>query len=126
MDFPTAPCGPPGNSNSANSIPPQPPAFGDPSKRRRDLLKKHEQPPIILSNLCPIGKYYASADKVFVQFKAHLATQQLDDAYIIGRRFALFSTVSLPKHDYYKSPKPELVALRLKNQKDAQWVTRGL
>ena len=132
MDFPTAPSGPPGNSNSANSTcinlppPPQPPAFGDPSKRRRDLLKKHEQPPIILSNLCPIDKYYASADKVFVQFKAHLATQQLDDAYIIGRRFALFSTVSLPKHDYYKSPKPELVALRLKNQKDAQWVTRGL
>ena len=50
----------------------------------------------------------------------------MDDAYIIGRRFALFSTASLPKHDYYASPNPELARLRIKNQKDAQWVTRGV
>eukprot|EP00578_Thalassiosira_sp_NH16_P015404 CAMPEP_0181123358 /NCGR_PEP_ID=MMETSP1071-20121207/25856_1 /TAXON_ID=35127 /ORGANISM="Thalassiosira sp., Strain NH16" /LENGTH=605 /DNA_ID=CAMNT_0023208493 /DNA_START=85 /DNA_END=1899 /DNA_ORIENTATION=+ len=141
MNLPTAPSGrPPGNSASPhnshngkcrlNPPPPAPaPARGDisrPSKPRRDALKQHEQPPIALSNLCKIDKYYAAAEKVLGQFKTHLANSELDDAYIIGRRFALFSTVSLPKHDYYKSPKGELVRLRLKNQKDAQWVTRGL
>ncbi|KAL7527071.1 hypothetical protein ACHAXR_003896 [Thalassiosira sp. AJA248-18] len=154
MKLPTAPSGPPGkpigdSSTSQNGIrngnntnknngrlnppppspapaPPPTPAFGDPSKPRREALKKHERPPIPLSNLCPISKYYSAADKVYDQFKDHLANRNLDEAYIIGRRFALFSTVSLPKHDYYTSPKSDLVRLRLKNQKDAQWVTRGL
>jgi len=141
MDFPSAPSGPPGrpagdsstashhtNGNGVNLPPPPlpPPARGDPSKPRRDALKRQERPPIPLSNFCPIDKYYDAADKVLVQFKAHLANMELDEAYIIGRRFALFSTVSLPGHDYYKSPRSELISLRLKNQKDAQWVTRGL
>jgi len=150
MDLPTAPSGPPGKPTGGDSAaslngnngghrihnlnptvpsPPAPapaPAFGDPSKPRRNALKENERPPITLSNLCPIDKYYAATDKVMNQFKAHLANGELDDAYITGRRFALFSTVSLPRHDYYTSPKAELVRLRLKNQKDAQWVTRGL
>lgn len=137
MNFPIAPAGPPGKSpakvfasqnSSGNDHGRQTPAWtrGEPSKLRRDLLKKHEKPAFTLFNLCPIEKYYATADNVLDKFKSHLAAGELDDAYIIGRRFALFSTVSLPGHDYYTSPKPNLVQLRVKNQKDAQWVTRGL
>jgi hypothetical protein len=141
MNFPAAPSGPPGKpiggdcvhgrsngiANGRLNPPPTPQAsFGEHSKRRRELLKKYEQPPIKLSNLCSIDKYYASADRVLRQFKAHLAKGELDDAYVIGRRFALFSTVSLPNHDYFNSPKAGFVQLRNKNQKDAEWVTRGL
>jgi hypothetical protein len=61
---------------------------------------------------------------VLAQFKLHLTNGELDDAYIIGRRFALFSTVSLPGHHYYTSP--NYAKERVKNQKDAAWVTRGL
>lgn len=143
MRFPTAPSGPPrtpfggdhaynsGNGNDAGrrlNPPPPPPssAHREPSKARREILKQFEKPPIVLSNLCPIDRYYASADLVLSQFKAHLAKGELDDAFVIGRRFALFSTVSLPNHDYYTSTSAILVKLRVKNQKDAQWVTRGL
>ena len=136
MDLPTAPSGPPGdgcsNSNDTNnqlnspSPSSQPPAFGEPSKQRRTLLKKQEQPPITLSNLTPITRYYTATNKVLEQFKAHCAAHEFDEAYIIGRRFALFSTVSLPQHDYYMSPKPELVALRQQNIKDSKWVTTGV
>lgn len=92
---------------------------------RREALKRHnETAPIALSNLTPITKYYSAADKVLDQFKKHLDAGELDDAYIIGRRFALFSTVSLPKHHYYTSPNH--ASLRLKNQKDAAWVTTGI
>jgi len=137
MDLPTAPSGPPGDgcnnkndiNNQLNSPSPsssQPPAFGEPSKQRRTNLKKQEQPPITLSNLTPITRYYTAANKVLEQFKAHCAAHEFDEAYIIGRRFALFSTVSLPQHDYYMSPKPELVALRQQNIKDSQWVTTGV
>lgn len=102
-------------------------SLGEASKARRESLKKHnEKDPIKLQNLCPISKYYAAADIVLEQFKQHLADGDLDAAYIIGRRFALFSTVSLPGHDYYTSPNADLVRLRLKNQKDAQWVTTGI
>lgn len=131
MDFPSAPSAPPGKPSnksygSTNSESPLP--FGDASKARREALKEKNEkaPPITLSNLCPLGKYYSAADKVLDQFKTLLKEGKLDDAYIIGRRFALFSTVSLPKHDYYSSSDPELARLRIKNQKDAQWVTRGV
>lgn len=128
--LPSAPSGTPGlpnNGNLSTNTSSSPPPLGEPSKARREALKrKNEIPPIDLSNLCPIAKYYAAADRVFDQFKAHLEAKEYDDAYIIGRRFALFSTVSLPKHDYYKSPSAVLVRLRIKNQKDAEWVTRGL
>lgn len=103
------------------------PPLGEPSLERREALKKHnEKAPIALQNLCPIQKYYAAADTVLGQFKHLLKEGDLDGAYIIGRRFALFSTVSLPGHDYYTSPDPDLIKLRLKNQKDAQWVTTGV
>ena len=123
MDIlPSAPSNAPGSSNKAAT-----PSLGEASKARRESLKKHnEKDPIKLQNLCPISKYYAAADIVLEQFKQHLADGDLDAAYIIGRRFALFSTVSLPGHDYYTSPNPDLVRLRLKNQKDAQWVTTGI
>lgn len=137
MDLPTVPSAPPGrigdngsdDGHKGNLPPPPPPPIplrGDPSKSRRDALKRHERPPIVLSNLCPVEKYYAAAEKVLRQFKDHLARSELDEAYIIGLRFALFATVSLPSHDYYTSPKGELIRLRLQNRKDAQWVTRGL
>ena len=133
MRFPIAPSSPPSgkpigsNGRPIPSAPPSPTiAPGEPSKARRERLKQYEKPPIELSNLCPIDRYYTSADLVLSQFKAHLAKGELDDAFVIGRRFALFSTISLPNHDYYTSPNTRLVQLRIKNQKDALWVTRGL
>ena len=120
MDLPSAPSNAPGDSSKK-------PPLGEPSKARRESLKKHnEKAPITLQNLCPISKYYTAADIVLEQFKQLLKKGDLDGAYIIGRRFALFSTVSLPGHDYYTSPNPHLIQLRLKNQKDAQWVTTGI
>ncbi|KAL7434416.1 hypothetical protein ACHAXM_004055 [Skeletonema potamos] len=120
MDLPSAPSNAPGDMSNKSKL-------GEPSKARRESLKKHnEKAPIALQNLCPISKYYAAADIVLEQFKELLKNGDLDGAYIIGRRFALFSTVSLPGHDYYTSPNPDLVKLRLKNQKDAQWVTTGI
>lgn len=120
MDFPSAPGNAPGKACNK-------PPLGEPSFARREALKKHnEKAPLTLQNLCPIQKYYAAADTVLGQFKNLLKEGDLDGAYIIGRRFALFSTVSLPSHDYYKSRDPDLIKLRLKNQKDAQWVTSGV
>ena len=89
-------------------LPPSAPstAPGDASRERRLYLKLREKDPIRLQNLCPISKYYAAADIVLEQFKQHLADGDLDSAYIIGRRFALFSAISLPGHDYYLSPNP--------------------
>lgn len=129
MRFPIAPSSPPSGKPIGNGIPSAPPSPaipGEPSKARRAILKQYEKPPIELSNLCPIDRYYASADLVLSQFRAHLTKGELDDAFVIGRRFALFSTISLPNHDYYTSPNTRLVQLRIKNQKDALWVTRGL
>ena len=134
MRLPIAPSSPPagkpiGDGAGGRPIPSPPsPAIapGEPSRARRARLKQYEKPPIELSNLCPINRYYASADLVLTKFRAHLAKGELDDAFVIGRRFALFSTISLPNHDYYKSPNTMLVQLRIKNQKDALWVTRGL
>ncbi|KAL7492185.1 hypothetical protein ACHAWT_001378 [Skeletonema menzelii] len=121
MDFSSAP------GNASGKYFSNKPPLGEPSKARRESLKKHnEKAPITLQNLCPIHKYYAAADVVLEQFKKLLKEGDLDGAYIIGRRFALFSTVSLPGHDYYTSPNPDLIKLRLKNQKDAQWVTTGV
>lgn len=128
MRFPIAPSSPP-IGNGGRAIPSAPSSAispGEPSKARRERLKQYEKPPIELSNLCPIDRYYASADLVLSQFRSHLAEGELDDAFVIGRRFALFSTISLPNHDYYTSPNTRLVQLRIKNQKDALWVTRGL
>ncbi|KAL3805146.1 hypothetical protein HJC23_003374 [Cyclotella cryptica] len=123
MNLPNVPSGPPGapqNNHKADA-----PPLGELSKSRRDALKRHNQEvPIPLSNLTPITKYYSAADKVLEQFKKHLEVGELDDAYIIGRRFALFSTASLPNHHYYTSPNH--AQLRIKNQRDAEWVTRGL
>ena len=120
MNLPSAPSSAPGSISSK-------PPLGELSKARRESLKKHnEKAPIPLQNLCPINKYYAAADIVLQEFKNLLKNGDLDGAYIIGRRFALFSTVSLPGHDYYTSPNQQLTQLRLKNQKDAQWVTTGI
>ena len=123
MDLlPSAPSNAPGDFSDKT-----PPPLGEASKARREHLKKHnEKEPLVLQNLVSISRYYAAADVVLQQFKQHLADGDLDAAYIIGRRFALFSTVSLPGHDYYTSPNANLIQLRLKNQKDAQWVTTGL
>ena len=134
MNLPTAPSNPPSssssNNNHNNTSATTPPhhdySFGQPSKSRRELLKLHNETtsPIPLSNLTPITKYYTAASKVLSQFKHHLSHHELDDAYIIGRRFATFSTVSLPSHDYYSSPR--YVKERIQNAKDAEWVLKGL
>ena len=120
MDMPTAP-----NNAPGTKTPPPKPALGLPSKSRREALKsRNETTPIPLSNLTPLPKYYSAASKVLLQFKHHLSQRELDDAYIIGRRFAYFSTVSLPSHDYYKSDK--YGRERVENHRDVVWVMGAL
>ncbi|EJK47896.1 hypothetical protein THAOC_33350 [Thalassiosira oceanica] len=126
---PRHPGGPPGGGSNdiggRSSKPRQ--ELGELSRRRRDALKEqNEKPPILLSNFVSIEKYYHAADTVLEQFRQYSSQQDLDNAYIIGRRFALFSTESLPGHDYYNSPKPELIKLRQKNVRDLEWVTTGI
>ena len=98
-----------------------------PSLARRDALKERDRSnnnnggnkkSFILSNLCPIERYYTAADKVLQAFELCLNDNRLDDAYVYGLRFANFSTVALPTHDYYDSRKPIQNQLRRKNQKN--------
>jgi hypothetical protein len=99
-----------------------------PSENRRNILKANEAnnnfPPI--SNLTPIERYYEVATKLKQLFEVNLSEHKLDNAYIYGRRFAKFSAVALPQHDYYKAPKPELKLLKRKNKKDLSNVIDSL
>ena len=71
-----------------------------------------------ISNLCQIERYYEAAAKIYVKFESHYKKKDLDLAYIYGMRFVTFSLKALPQHNYHKSIKPELNALRLENEQE--------
>uniref|UniRef100_A0A7S4VZU4 USP8 dimerisation domain-containing protein n=1 Tax=Ditylum brightwellii TaxID=49249 RepID=A0A7S4VZU4_9STRA len=98
------------------------------SESRRNTLRKLDDEmsnsffPSKLSNLRAIESYYGIANKVLVAFESCYESNELDNAYLYGRRFAKFSMEALPSHDYYNSAKTELKALRIKNVKDVEGV----
>jgi len=81
---------------------------------------------IRISNICPIDRYYKVSNKVLDTFEEkfdeiaqsntntheHADPRLLDDAYIYGRRYAVFVSQVLPKHDYFESTVPKYVNLR--------------
>jgi len=79
---------------------------------------------IRISNICPIDRYYKVSNKVLETFEEkfdeiqlsaaheHADPRLLDDAYIYGRRYAVFVSQVLPKHDYFESTAPKYVNLR--------------
>jgi hypothetical protein len=90
-----------------------------PSDERRNALKKLEGTfeAEHISNQIPIQRYYAIADRILENFYTALDKNQLDTAYLYGRRFARFISDLLPKHDYYKANKKQYVELRKEYEK---------
>jgi hypothetical protein len=60
--------------------------------------------------------------QVLKEFDMQYASDELDHAFVYGRRFAMLSTQSLPRHDYYNSPNPQSAAMRIQNQRECQRV----
>jgi hypothetical protein len=58
-----------------------------------------------VSNFFPLERYYEAADKVLQSFEKAYSEQRLDDAYVLGKRYARYSLESLPQHDYFRSSK---------------------
>lgn len=67
----------------------------------------------------PIEKYYNAADRLFVSFQQAFDDRRLDEAYVLGVRYATFSLESLPKHSGYKS---KYKTMRLKNARQVNEV----
>ena len=96
-----------------------------PSEGRRAALRKAEgEINVEVSNFFPIERYYDGADKVLHSFLKAYDEKRLDDAYVLGKRFATFSLEGLPKHDYYRSPK--YASLQKKNNQQLQLVISKL
>ena len=53
-------------------------------------------------------------------FQKAYEEQRLDDAYVLGKRFCIFSLEGLPKHDYFRSPR--YANLRKQNDANVQRV----
>lgn len=68
----------------------------------------------LVSNMFSLDRYYAAADSVLLAFNQAYEAGRLDDAYVYGKRFAIFSLNALPTHNYYNSPKYNKA--RAKNQ----------
>mgnify|MGYP000514461355 CR=1 FL=1 len=78
------------------------------SAERRKRLKEFEaQSHHALKHLAhnkPMDHYYNLLDRLLVAFHDALDARQLDNAYVLGFRFATFSLEQLPQHAMYKSP----------------------
>lgn len=90
-----------------------------PSDQRREILRKRDCAFVyILNNLIPIDRYYAIADTLKEKFEEANNKNDLDNAYVLGKRFYNFCGEVLPEHDYYLSSQEELKKLRSKNLLD--------
>lgn len=72
----------------------------------------------------PIEKYYGMAERLLMGFLHAMDTRRLDDAYILGLRFATFSLEGLPNHAQYNSPLTR--AQRSKNARNLESVLEKL
>jgi len=91
-------------------------AQGPSHGRRQALLKMEEN--MQVSNFVNILRYYGIAAKLFQAFRNSVEQNEIDLAYILGKRYANFCTNSLPTHDYYNSPRPDLRRLRIENHRN--------
>lgn len=105
------------------------------SDARRTKLKEEEDNlhHIVVSNICPIDRYYNVAERVLTAFEQRYEqcnaisagassegkevefddqVRVLDDAYIYARRYAMFISHVLPNHSYFKSSVPKYVGMR--------------
>lgn len=79
---------------------------------------------ISVSSFFPIERYYDAADKVLASFEDAYRNEELDDAYVYGKRYCSFCINSIPQHDYYHSPKYS--RLRAEHTKNVEVVMRYL
>jgi len=86
-----------------------------PSDTRRAALKSKNISYQSISNLVPIERYYDVGRKILAEFDRSVDENELDNAYIYGKRFLTFSMDCLPTHDYYRSREQ----LRLQN--NSEW-----
>ena len=94
-----------GNSNGPNS--------SLPGYNRRKLLRDAGDGVPMVSNFFPIERYYDASDKVFESFEMVFEQRNnLDSAYVYGRRYCTFYVNGISKHDYYHSKQPEACRLR--------------
>ena len=92
-----------------------------PSEGRRAALRRAEgEMGAEVSNFFPIERYYAAADKVLHSFQKAYDEKRLDDAYVLGKRYATFSLEALPRHDYYRASR--YASLQKKNNQNVQKV----
>jgi len=70
----------------------------------------------LVSNFFPLERYFEAANRVLEAFGIAYKARRLDDAYVYGKRFAIFSLEALPQHNYYESPR--YAATRKKNKQD--------
>jgi len=89
---------------------------GRPSELRRKLLSDELSVPVV-SNFFPIERYYDVADKVYDSFQAAFTNHNnLDDAYVYGKRYCAFCIEAIPQHNYYGAAKNKRLAVKHKNQ----------
>jgi len=74
---------------------------------------------------------FASIIQVLEAFNIAYNGRRLDDAYVYGKRFAIFSLEALPQHNYYESPryavtgkknKQDMTEVIIKLEKVAVWM----
>lgn len=100
----------------------------DPSAvRRKQLLDSEEgsgNSGIAVSSFFPITRYYDAADKVLGAFEEAYKNNDLDSAFVFGKRYCIFVVEGIPTHNYYQSNK--FANLRRKHTNDAQVVLKFL
>lgn len=86
-----------------------------PSHARRKALREADGGRAVTTVIStfPIEKYYNATERLYDAFSVAMDERRLDDAYVLGIRFATFSIESLPKHCSYKQK--QYTTLRLRN-----------
>lgn len=73
--------------------------MGSPSERRRQALND-QLTDLSISDFFAIDGYFRSAQRLYDSFQK---VQDLDQAYLYGKRYCKFVVESLPRHAYYSS-----------------------
>jgi len=74
---------------------------------RREQLREAGDGVPTVSNFFSIERYYDASDKVLDSFQMAFESQQLDNAFVYGRRYSTFYVNGIVKHDYYYAKKSE-------------------
>jgi len=78
----------------------------DPSKFRRErLMSEVTSSAVQVSSFFKLDGYYAAANKVKDAFVEAIENNNLDNAYVFGKRYCFLVFEAIPTHNYFKSPK---------------------